>query len=338
MIRSRWTIEQKFLSIPATMGFALYSSILFSACSQHGIDLNVPEMPEQEVITSFPLDEYLGAIWGTGMSVQEQEMKQAQLATRHSELVAQCMLEAGFDYIPENAPFGSVAVDDFFPEDPDWVAQWGYGISIAAPATPTYVIGSHLSENDVSISERDQFTRALFGPPCDEVGEIAANGSCVFPIEPLGCLAIASQELRDETPAVLLQSAEFAPLFELIDQMRIDIRTEISPEETEWADCMADNGFTGFTRRNDPDSLSSLPENQIRDAFSAIIDGPGFNSVEMNQLQQREIELALTDLNCRNAVDFSLRETVWRIEAEQQFIIDNRPALEAIRDAAEQRE
>lgn len=295
-------------------------------------------MPEQEVITSFPLDEYLGAIWGTGMSVQEQEMKQEQLAVRHSELVAQCMLEAGFEYIPENAPFGNVTVDDFFPEDPDWVAQWGYGISIAAPAAPTHIIGSAHSDNEVSISERDQFTRALFGPPCEEVGVIAANGVCIFPTEPLGCLAIASQELRDETPAVLLQSTEFAPLFELIDQMRLDIRTEISPEETEWAECMADNGFAGFARRNDPDSLSSLPENQIREAFSAIIDGPGFNSIEMNQLQQQETELALTDLNCRNLVHFTLRENIRRVDAEQQFIIDNRPALEAIRDAAEQRE
>jgi len=43
------------------------------------------------------------------------------------------------------------------------------------------------------------------------------------------------------------------------------------------------------------------------------------------------------DLDCRNQVDFVAREQERRIAAETQFVNDHRVALEALRDAAEQR-
>jgi len=61
------------------------------------------------------------------------------------------------------------------------------------------------------------------------------------------------------------------------------------------------------------------------------------NSTEAAKWHEREVQLALTDLRCRDATDYRARRDARRIEVETQFFNDNRAALNALRDAIEQR-
>lgn len=152
------------------------------------------------------------------------------------------------------------------------------------------------------------------------------------------CRDWARTTLEERNPHRLVESDEFAPLFEAIDQMRAGTLVEITDADRDWANCMADTGHLGFERQWEA-------EDRFRDEYSGAISnffsstqpqGAWIGSVPWRELREKEIVLALADLECRTATNFRSRNNAFKVEVETQFVEDNRAALEALRAAAEQ--
>ena len=332
---------------PILVGIVLVGSLAsISACGASSLGNGTANESRPQTMQSFPLDEYLSAVLGTNLS-DDERMHQFEVENqRRNELITQCMHDAGFEFDAENIPgmtFTWAAPrleDEWRPNDPEWVTQWGYGIVSRPQGRDVTTNSVSPSDFGISDSEYEAFSRALWGPPCSEIGEIQPNGVCMMPDnwqEDGGCIGQAGLLLAAETPSGLQQSDEFAPLFDAIDQMRANLRRDISEEEIDWAACMADNGFPVFERREAPEVLTSQPEWKLHNEYGEFISEFGLFSPEIATFQQREIDMALADLNCRIETTYQARQDARRLAAETQFVNDHRAELEAIRAAAEQR-
>jgi len=304
--------------------------------------------------SQFPLDNYLNLVWGTGFSQEEILRREGAELQRLNELLAECLHDAGFEsdlqaYGMQFFPATAIPEFETFPNDRDWVAQWGYGIVSAEQlGGGQRGVAHELPPSPYSPAEQEAFRQALFNFPIKEDGEQWHR-----PLDwtseqyrELGCFPWARHILLEETPLGLPSANEFIPLFEAIEEMQSAWQRDNSPEEIEWAACMADNHFPGFERRTDPDSYSdrSFPEQQIDAAWLEILSIPalpGGHAVGVDPaataLLEREITMALADLDCRTAVNFDARLDARRIAAETQFVADHRTELEGLRAAAEQR-
>jgi len=335
---------------------ASFMFLVISSCASPGAN---PDAQTIQAAQMFPLDEYLGAVWGTDLSREEALQRHEAEVERQNELLTQCMHDAGFDaemvstlglrHMLQPAPVPTI---ELRPNDRAWVAEWGFAIVRANQGRETFWAAEQNWEHSYSDTEVAAFQRAWMGPPCEEVGEITPvagsagqASTCQFPADwdhraQGGCFSQVRGEILDESPRGAGSADEFAPLFRAIDAMQADFVTEVGPEEREWATCMADAGYPGFERRTNPDwpSRLSLPEQQIDNVYSRILR-PGRtieNWPELRELYEREIDLALADFDCRVAVDFDTRLATRRTEVETQFVSDHHSALLAIRDAAEQ--
>jgi hypothetical protein len=118
------------------------------------------------------------------------------------------------------------------------------------------------------------------------------------------------------------------------------LRIEISEAERDWASCMADAGFPGFERWFDP--AQALQEAWLD--WHMSLDWENWdgrspmaaNNPELAALQEQEIGMALSDFDCRFAVNFAARQAARQLEAETQFYHDHQAALRALQAAAEQ--
>ena len=76
-----------------------------------------------------PLNKYMSAMWGGDLSEKEQQARFDKENKQREELIAECMAEEGFEYIPVVQNGGMVfSGDEWDPEDREWVAQYGYGM------------------------------------------------------------------------------------------------------------------------------------------------------------------------------------------------------------------
>jgi len=320
-------------------------ALMLSACTGNGSESSAihtsdpntaPQSPDA------PLDEFLGSGWD-GLSEEEAVRRLEDQHMQQQELVAQCMRDAGFDYLPVPAVFtistGPSAQDDFRPDDVDWVSQWGYGvvsrpgedIAEAAPmetATPPANPNAEVLEN-MSDAERTAWDQALRGELAGFTGAIPNN----IPLENQGCTGWAQNEsLRNSVvfPDQLLMTDEFAPLYQALMQMRREsaLSPDVAAADLDWSNCLANAGFPGFDRQ-------PLAQLSIVDQFFSARDANA-SVDEIAALQEQEISLALADLECRNATDYAARRAAGLLAAETQFVNDHRSELEAFRAALEQ--
>jgi len=289
-----------------------------------------------------PIEEFTSAAFGTGLSFAEQLQQGEALERQRQEIIAQCMNEKGFEYIPHVAIFGGGADESYLRlDDRDWVEQWGYGIvdtpagesrffSVFAdemPTNPNQAIWESLGE-----VERAAYFEALQGPP-PEPNQII-NGVAVFigawPEDERGCQGRALLEV----PPNLLAANEFAPLQEAIDNFNTEFNDNpaVVAAENDWANCMANLGHTGFTQQVD---AQRRMHNQFLDRFiTRASRNPALPAVI--EFQEQEIAVALDDLTCLEQTDYRTRVAEARHAAELQFVEDHREALEAFRATAEQ--
>ena len=320
-------------------GGAVGVALLVGGCSaaSSGTGPNNPSPPD-----SSPLAEYWNAVWGTDLSPAERARRDDEAHTRREEMIAQCMNEAGFTYIPiPPMPQQIYDPDDWRPDDRQWVMEYGYGqlvapegwqpdwgLTVEIPADPNQEIIANLSD-----AERRAYTLALHGPARhadDPVGE-----------GDRGCNGVAWDLFNASRAASLFNSEEFAPLFEAWEAARIEFGSQITDADLDWVSCMADAGYPGFTRQDDALQSFMDEKNQL---FSRIGDhdwvalGPPTpaNHPAWAELHDREIPLALADLDCREATNFTARQDARTFEFEAQFLNDHRAAFNALRDAAEQ--
>jgi len=152
------------------------------------------------------------------------------------------------------------------------------------------------------------------------------------------CEGRAIIETEGADPLQLMESEEFAPLQEAVTNLQFEMSAspEMAAINNDWLYCMADTGYPGLERQRDGfGRIMNLNIDLRANLWERGIDPD--TATESRELQQKEIELALADLQCRETTDYWGRVNALRDTMENQFIEDNKAAFIALRDAMEQR-
>lgn len=320
------------LLVAASLATAM--TLTLSACSGGASSRSAGD-PTTDGAADSPLEAYLGDVWGSELSPDEQEAEDAEMNRRIEEAVADCMTEQGFDYVPFIAP--SVTGDDFewLPDDRDWVAQYGYGISTSPyPSGEGVDLDSDPNEEyaqSLSGSEQQAYYEALHGPSPDE--EAMADGEVEYDWTTAGCYGEAQHDSQSDEAAVFERYDE---LFEQIGTLyeQVEKAPELDEADATWSQCMTDEGRPGFDRQ--ADAQASISE--AYDDLWADVDESGADDIDQaasDELADTEIDLALTDLACREKTGFADVEASVTAELEQRFIDEHEAELEALKADAE---
>ena len=214
-----------------------------------------------------PLSKYMMAVYGQSGDEEDWQKKAIEDNKKTEELVAQCMNEEGFEYIPQTNNMSFDTGEEWDPESEEWVAEYGYGAvnwpgrddagEEEAVEDPNQDYLTGLSE-----SEQMAYSESLWGPqPAEE--DLAEDGSYSPTWEEQGCYGWASHEIRGDDP---MQLEQHKPLMDALQAFWQEQSTapELSEVDAAWAECMADGGHGGFTKQADA-------QNSIQDEMNAVL-------------------------------------------------------------------
>lgn len=303
---------------------AAATALAVSGCSSSGTGPGSDELTYEDS----PLSQFMG----DGGEFDEEEY--AAQDREVQELVAECMADEGFEYIPVDMTQYTTFSDDMEDMDTEeWVSQNGYGFNMSSesaseesemPEDPNQDYVESLSTN-----EQTAYYEALYGPgPSDD--EIEEDGSYEYNWEEAGCQGAAEYEVRGD---MMGDQDEFGPLFDAMTEMYEQARTDpgLADVNAEWASCMADAGYADFAQPEDA-------MNDAMEASNALWEESGGDTPSdeaMAEARETEIEIALADFRCKEKVDYDDRSLEVQFALEEQFIEDHREELEAYRAAQE---
>lgn len=309
-----------------------------------------------------PLAPYINAAYGTG------ELTDAEIDGERAEFVAfeeklaECMKQEGFDYTPEEPrdeyfQVGGVAEQDYRPDDEKWVSVHGYGIvdlmvtPVGGPAEDSAETSPNtIYYESLSDAQKRAFDVARYGRTSEEQEQAAEQGIDPFAEtwEDRGCSGWAEHELdldNEEMPAADLSA--FEDLLRRMDEVskNADQDPEVFALDSRWASCMQKAGHSGFSSPDDAQNSIASEAMDARGAESEKADsGQGdvnespepLSDGEIDALREREIELALADLSCREETDYMETRAKIVFGVEQEFVDANKEELDAMKRAAEQ--
>ena len=192
----------------------------------------------------------------------------ARLNMRQQDLVAACMRNQGFEYVPAVPPIGA---QDFVFDEEEYAREQGFGISIewrgGDSILEQWVNPNQAIEEGLSASERNAYQEALYGTPTGlEFGSIPSSGlesgdddsasaeefASAEELEASeveseleeslwggGCMGEASQEVYGKVDEVY---SELEPMFTEL-QERVESDPRVVEASQEWTTCMADRGY-----------------------------------------------------------------------------------------------
>jgi len=311
------------------------------------------------------LDEFILRIWGplggplgSLESPDLLEAAQAQSDQQwraREEYVAACMAEQGFSYVP----FTGLAPRLELAEGPlrgtrEFAERNGFGLVASVGRGPTFFFGNAGTNPNqellavMSSAERAAWELALNGLP-NPTGEERDP-------ELDGCGWRADEATRPTA------NDEFAALHAEILRFRqhLPVHPALLNLNSEWAACLADQGYPDFRNPSAlEDTLRSewwiiqgwsqdLNQILLDWDWDGLPDGPPGWTVDEDGVGQivlepgaraaftdRELALALADVDCREMLDFDARALVINHQLQQEFVAANRNELEAWADFAE---
>jgi len=290
-----------------------------------------------------PLDEYMFAITGTQPNPTAEQSRAVMIRDDRirEELVAACMAEQGFTYIP-NLPEIIIMPAIQNADALEWgtrefVAQAGFGISVRPPASGLGGVGPAMTPDPnealraaMSASERAAWEEALWG------GEPTAFGA--------GCSGLAWQQMQ--------QPDGFAAIAAEVESFRLRLQHGTAPEiaglNAEWAACMTEAGFTSLPV---PRGLVMALNLEFQALQGWVIEENEFGNTQLSRppgatdptpqqlaaFTEREIAIAVTDYDCRAQISYEQRFNQIDIELQQEFVAQFRNELAAWREFAEAR-
>ncbi len=305
-----------------------------------------------------PLQKYLAVVFNGGLSPdatpEEQQAYWAEQQRKTEELVAKCMTEQGFEYVPNNPQVEApIPVDQgeekWRPDDRDWVEKYGYG-AINNPWQEENDPGANPmpeptpqpdpnSEYYDSLSEAEQqaYQEALYGK-----WEEPAPGEEPAPQDPskMGCYGAAQHEVNGESP---WEQEENKPIIDALQKFYESVQNlpELAKLDADWAACMTEAGYPGFKKQWDAqNSIYELVNKYWENAPQGEGEqDPNFGTPkdpEYAKIAEQEIPLALADLGCREKTDYQQSQMRIQFAAEEQFIADHKEELDALKARAEQ--
>ena len=306
-----------------------------------------------------PLSKALADLYGGDLSPEEQEREMAEREREVQEIIATCMAEQGFEYIP-------VTFDDSFvvwDEDddwgsPEWAEQYGYGITTDpwADEQPQEPVEEWADPNDdyvmaMSPAEQEAYFEALHGPmeEFEDDGEWVEDVDVEYSWEDAGCYGLAQHEVYDQgNEQDMWEDPAFSELFAAAERLYDDVQRdpEVAEINDEWAACMADAGFDGMTAPEDAaaplyeewERLYTEAETQI-DWENLDWDAMGPNTDPVRdligedviaELREREIATAVADSTCQAELGTQSRYLAVQFEHEEKFLETWQSDIEAL--------
>jgi len=275
-----------------------------------------------------PLSEYYDAIYGN-----QDEDAWADQQNQVEELVAACMTDEGFEYIPVDQSQYSFTDED----GPEWgtrefVELNGYGMQQSEADiekmnddAEEYVDPNQDYVMTLSESEQAAFYEVLYGAPqYEEEGEEPVEYE--YDWTTAGCYGAAQHEVQGEQP---YDNDKYKSLFKDLEGMYEDLQKtpEVKKADADWADCMADEGETGFKKKND--AVESISD-QLNEIYEANPTGELDQTKDLAKLRERELELAMIDFECGEKVDYEQRTLAGQFELEKKFIKSHQKQLDEI--------
>ncbi len=355
------------MTTPTVARLALASTcaavLLLTGCSGGGEDGDEDKGAAAFDWTPGPLDEYSARIYGYSydedQKSQEEMQAEADAQNREvEELVASCMQDQGFDYIPNDTNGGTVYAGDDL--DVEWgtrefAEQYGYGISTdpwSSSEMPVddgseYVDPNAEYTEAMSESELQAYQEALWGPPQEYVeGEEPQE----YDWTTAGCYGSAQHEVYETSGA---ETDEYSALEDEISSFweTVQADPQIAELHAAWGSCMADAGFDGMTNVNESTQPLYDEWNQLQGwedpDYQALLetwdweaepDGPPQPEADADAVAaftKKEIETAVADFDCQQEVDFQAESQRIDHELQQQFVDQHEAELEAWASAAE---
>ena len=312
--------------------------MLLGACS------TAPDIAELAVglpeRTPGPLDEMQALIhgftWVQDASIQEWE---AQVQARHrrsEEIIAACMAEQGFDYIPVPRPGTHLLASEFTPDgiwrgSREFAERYGLGLS-----TPPTMADIDASWNDQPWHDPNAARLEEMSPAEREAWDIALNGDWTtwgadVDVLDMGCSGLAEHTVMGMPD----EQSPFAALEREMNTVRERVYDDPRARDlnAEWAVCMAEAGHGGLHASRGHHSFG----HELGDEWDRLNGWGEYQTAEetvpdraaVAAFREREIALAVADFDCREALDFDARLTEISHEHEQQFVDDHRAELEA---------
>lgn len=313
--------------------------------------------PDGDESIDTPLTPYWEALYGGEGDMEQMQKEQDALQAEIEEKIAACMTEQGFEYTAvapgsQNEIDMSGSDDVWDPDDRKWVENWGYGIADwpgreqpdqsdeAIADDPNYTYYESLTDG-----EKAAYDEALSGPVLDD--EVYADPNYEYKWEEGGCYGKASHEVEGDGGEDALTEYEdlITRMNELWETLESDSR--IVALEGEWSSCMSEAGESGFEAQYeaqdsiseeysklDPTQVDPGAEEPVEEAEEPEIS-PETNP-QVAALHEREIELALVDLECREETSYWDERQKISIDLEQDFVNANKAELDAMKLAAEQ--
>lgn len=277
-----------------------------------------------------PLSEYMNAIYGS-----QDEDDWAKQSAEIEELVASCMADEGFEYIPvDQSQYTSFSSDDEDRDTEEWVAANGYGMTQSPEQieeqnkqAEEYVDPNGDYVSSLSESEQAAYYEVLYGPGPDEA-EMGEDGSYEYRWEDAGCQGAAQHEVQGDQP---YDDETYKPLFDAMNTMyeKVQSHPDTVKLDALWSACMADAGHT-YAKKNEPiETISNELNEYYQTAYGE--DGMGTpDEKELDALRDKEIEVALADFKCAEKVDYTQKALAVQFEVEREFIADHKAELEAL--------
>lgn len=308
--------QRRALARPIVLGVAV---LLLAGCAG-------PAGGEKLDAEKSPLSEYFDAIYGN-----QDEDAWAKQQEEVEELVAACMTDEGFEYIPVDQD-----QYNFIDEDgPEWgtrefVELNGYGMQQSEEDiekmnadAEDYVDPNQDYVSSLSESEQAAFYEVLYGPGQPETIE---GEEYEYDWTTAGCYGAAQHEVQGEMP---YDDEKYESLFDDLEKMYNDLSKtpETKKADADWADCMADAGEPGFKTKQD--AVMSISD-ELNAVYEANPTGELDQTAELKELRERELELALIDFECGEKVDYEQRTLKGQFELEKKFIKSHQKQLDEI--------
>ncbi len=257
------------------------------------------------------LDDYLGTAFFS-LDPEEQAANYARQEQQVQELIAECMAQEGFEYIPATRPFDDVGFGS--PGDTEFAAEFGFGITTFYGQESAFFEDDWVDPNaaivqGLSVSERNAYYDTLygssissggFGSDTDSAIAVSGDGSgseeVIADVEFAGCSGEAYEEVYNfEGLEEVYEQLDLDSLFE-----RVEADPRIAETYMEWSECMNERGYD----YEDPDSMYEAAYTDIHERFQEIVGSSGGFFDPFEGMSTEEVEELMTSMSPEELDDF----------------------------------
>ncbi len=314
-------------SVPFTVAAAAGALLLLSGCGGSG-DGGAGNGSDS---SDGPLAEYMKPVTSAYDDIDYDKLRAQQ-----ENIIAACMQEAGFEYIPDDP--GSSSASDSGPWDGE--LEWG-SVEFAEKYGYGYSGGSESEEGEqeewvdpnadylaaMSESERAAYEAALWGQQDEVEVEVEDDAEVEWDWTKAGCTGKASNEAYGdassayEDPAFVDLQDEMTRLYE-----KVLTDPKLTALDAEWSACMNDAGFD-FAKVNEA-------SDSIDEAYTALWEAadPDTGSVDKTaeaDLREKEMATAIADAKCQTKVGYQKKAREVQFALEQEFVDTHKAELDA---------